>query len=68
MAPVKLPLLTGFCGGLVIFAGCYYFGHRAAEVITYRWKKPFSFVSLKKQSANQLRGDLLTLQAMDTRK
>jgi hypothetical protein len=43
----------------------YYFGHRAAEVITYRWKKPFSFVSLKKQNANQLRGDLLTLQAME---
>ncbi len=64
MAAVKLPLLTGFCGGLVIFAGCAYLGHRATEVITYRWKKPMSFESLKTQNAAQLRDDLLTLQAV----
>jgi len=61
---VKLPLLTGFCGGLVIFAGCAYLGDRAAEVITYRWKKPTSFESLRKQNDTQLRDDLLTLQAV----
>jgi hypothetical protein len=61
---VKLPLLTGFCGGLVIFAGCAYLGHRAAEISTYRWKKPTSFESLRKQNDTQLRDDLLTLQAV----
>jgi len=61
---MKLPLLTGFCGGLLIFAGCAYLGHRAAEVITYRWRKPTSFESLKKQNDTQLRDDLLTLQAV----
>jgi hypothetical protein len=64
MAAVKLPLLTGFCGGLVILAGCAYLGHRAAEIITYRWEKPMSFESLKKQNDRQLRDDLLTLQAV----
>jgi len=61
---VKLPLLTGFCGGLVIFVGCAYFGHHAAEIITYRWKKPTSFEFLKKQNASQVRDDLLMLQAV----
>jgi hypothetical protein len=64
MATVKLPLLTGLCGGLVIFAGCAYLGHRSAEIITYRWKKPMSFESLKKQNDSQLRDGLLTLQAV----
>src|SRR5271163_4493877 len=64
MTAMKLPLLTGFCGGLLIFAGCAYLGHRAAEVITYRWRKPTSFESLKKQNDTQLRDDLLTLQAV----
>ena len=61
---MKLPLLTGFCGGLIIFAGCTYLGQRAAESATYRWKKPLTFESLKKQDATQLRDDLLTLQAV----
>src|ERR1700690_1577914 len=65
MAPMKLPLLTGFCGGLVIFIGCAYFGYRAAEIITYRWKKPMSFESLKKPDDGQLRADLVALQSLE---
>jgi hypothetical protein len=64
MAAVKFPLVTSFCGGLVIFAGCVYLGHRAAEAVTYRWEKPMSFESLTKQNDRQLRDDLLTLQSV----
>jgi predicted component of type VI protein secretion system len=64
MAAVKFPLVTSFCGGLVIFAACAYLGHRAAEIATYRWQKPMSFESLKKQNDRQLRDDLLTLQGV----
>jgi len=64
MAAVRFPLVTSFCGGLVIFAVCTYLGHRGAETVTYRWRKPRSFVSLRKQNDQQLRGDLLTLQAV----
>jgi len=64
MATVKLPLLTGFCGGLVIFVGCAYLGGRAAEIVTYRWRKPMLFESLRKQNDGQLRDDLLTLQSL----
>lgn len=64
MAAVKLPLLTGFCGGLAIFVGCAYLGGRATEIVTYRWRKPMSFRSLQKQNDGQLRADLLTLQAL----
>jgi len=65
MAAVKFPLVTSFCGGLVIFAACAFLGHRGAEIVTYRWQKPMSFESLKKQNDGQLRGDLLTLQALE---
>jgi hypothetical protein len=61
---VKWPLVTGFCGGLVIFVGCVQLGGRAAEIVTYHWRKPMSFESLKKQDDGQLRADLLTLQAV----
>jgi hypothetical protein len=64
MSAVKFPLLTGFCGGLIIFAGCAYIGHRTAEIVTYRWKKPMSFTSLKNPDSKQLRNELLTLQAV----
>jgi hypothetical protein len=64
MAAVKFPLVTSFCGGLVIFAACAYLGHRGAEIATYRLRKPRSFVSLRKQNDQQLRNDLLTLQAI----
>jgi hypothetical protein len=64
MAAVKFPLVTSFCGGLVILAACTYLGHRGAEAVTYRWRKPRSFVSLRKQNDQQLRSDLLTLQAL----
>ncbi len=61
---MRLPLLTGFCGGLVIFVGCAYLGGYGAEIVTYRWQKPISFKSLQKQGDGQLRADLLTLQAL----
>lgn len=64
MAAVKFPLVTSFCGGLVIFAGCAFLGHRGAEIITYRWHRPMSFESLKNKNHEQLREDLLTLQAV----
>jgi len=64
MATVKLPLLTGFCGGLVILAGCAYFGHRAAEIVTYRWRQPMTFETVRRQNDEQLRADLLTLRAV----
>jgi hypothetical protein len=64
MPTVKLPLVTGFCGGLLIFAACTYLGDRGAEIVTYYWKKPMSFESLKNQNDGQLRGDLITLQAV----
>lgn len=64
MAAVKWPLLTGFCGGLVIFAGCAYFGYRGAETVAYRWHRPMSFKSLENKNHEQLREDLLTLQAV----
>ncbi len=64
MAIVKFPLVTSFCGGLVIFAGCAYLGGRAAEVVTYRWRKPLTFEAVRKQNDGQLRDDLLTLQAV----
>jgi len=63
MAAVRFPLVTSFCSGLVIFAGCAYLGGRAAEIVTYRWQKPRSFESLRKNNG-QLRDDLLTLQAV----
>lgn len=58
---MKWPLLTGFCGGLVIFASCADLGYYAASKTTYRWRKPSSFESLRKQN-EQLGSDLLTLQ------
>ncbi|MGB9073094.1 MAG: hypothetical protein WCC22_10535 [Terriglobales bacterium] len=61
---MKFPLVTSFCGGLVIFVACAYLGDRGAETITYRWHKPMSFESLKNQNHEQLREDLLTLQAV----
>lgn len=61
---VKFPLVTGFCGGLVIFAVCAYLGDRAAEVVTYRWRKPMTFEAVRSQNDGQLRDDLLTLQAV----
>jgi hypothetical protein len=64
MAAVKFPLVTSFCGGLVIFAGCAYLGGRAAEIVTYRWRKPMTFEAVRKQNDGQLRDDLLTLQAV----
>jgi hypothetical protein len=64
MAAVKFPLVTSFCGGLVIFAGCAYLGGRAAEIATYRWRKPMTFEAVGKQNDGQLRLDLLTLQAV----
>jgi hypothetical protein len=64
MAIVKFPLVTSFCGGLVIFAGCAYLGGRAAEIVTYRWRKPLTFEAIRKQNDGQLRDDLLTLQAV----
>ena len=64
MATVKFPLVTGFCGGLVIFVGCSYLGGRAAEIVTYRWRKPMTFKAVRSQNGGQLRDDLLTLQAV----
>lgn len=64
MAAVKWPLLTGFCGGLVIYAGCAYFGYRGAETVAYRWHRPMSFWSLENKNNEQLREDLLKLQAV----
>ncbi len=64
MATVKFPLLTSFCGGLVIFTGCAYLGNRGAEIVTYRWRKPMTFEGVRKQNNGQLRDDLLTLQAV----
>jgi hypothetical protein len=64
MAAVKFPLVTSFCGGVVIFAGCAYLGGRAAEIVTYRWRKPLTFEAVRKQNDGQLRDDLLALQAV----
>jgi len=64
MTSVKYPLLTGFLGGLVIFAGCAYVGYRGAAAATYRWRKPYSFESLKRQNEMQLRDNLLALQTV----
>lgn len=61
---MKWPLLTGFCGSLVIFAVCTYLGARVAETVTYRWRKPLAFESLTKQDDGQLRSNLVTLQAV----
>ena len=61
---MKFPLVTSFCGGLVIFAGCAYLGGRASEIATYRWRKPATFEAVGKQDDGQLRVDLLTLQAV----
>jgi hypothetical protein len=61
---VKFPLLTGFCGGLVIFAGCAYLGDYGSTSITYRWRKPMSFQSLQGPNDGQLRENLLTLQTV----
>jgi hypothetical protein len=64
MAAVKFPLLTGFCGGLVIFAGSAYLGGRTAEIVTYRLREPTLFKSLREQNSGQLRDDLLTLRSL----
>jgi hypothetical protein len=64
MAVVKFPLVTSFCGVLVIFGGCTYVGGRAAEIATYRWRKPMTFEAVRKQNNGQLRDDLLTLHAV----
>jgi hypothetical protein len=61
---MKLPLVTSFCGVLVIFAACAYLGGRAAEIITYRWRKPMTFEAVTRQNDTQLRDDLLTLQGI----
>jgi hypothetical protein len=61
---VRFPLVTSFCGALLIFAVCTYLGDRGAEIITYRWHKPMSFTALAGQNDRQLRDDLLTLQAI----
>jgi hypothetical protein len=62
---VKYPLITGFCGGLLVFVGCAYLGDRGAATIAYRELKPLTFESLKKQSDGQLRANLLTLQTVE---
>jgi hypothetical protein len=64
MVIVKWPLVTGFCGGLVIFVACAYLGGYGTEIVTYRWRKPMLFESLRKQNDGQLRADLLTLQTL----
>jgi hypothetical protein len=64
MVTVKWPLVTGFCGGLVIFAGGLYLGGRGAEIVTYRWRKPWTFEAVRTQNDGQLRADLLTLQML----
>jgi|HubBroStandDraft_6_1064221.scaffolds.fasta_scaffold271785_2 hypothetical protein len=64
MAIVKFPLVTGFCGGLVIFVGCACLGGLTAETITFRWRKPTTFEAVRSQNGGQLRDDLLTLQAV----
>ncbi len=61
---MKWPLVTGFCGGLLIFGGCAYLGDRAAEIVTFRSRKPMTFESVKKQNNGQLRSELQTLQAV----
>jgi hypothetical protein len=61
---VKYPLITGFCGGLLVFVACAYLGDRGAATIAYRELKPLTFESLKKQSDGQLRANLLTLQTV----
>jgi hypothetical protein len=65
MSAMKYPLLTGFCGGLVIFAGCTYLGYRGSQIATYRMLKPMSFRSLNQRGEERLRSDLLALQAAE---
>jgi hypothetical protein len=64
MTAVKFPLVTGFCGGLVIFAGSFFAGVKGAEMATYRSRKPMTFEAIREQNNWQLRDDLLTLQAV----
>jgi len=62
---MKYPLITGFCGGLLIFVGCACLGHRTAAAITYRALRPLAFGSLNKPNHATLRADLLALQAVE---
>ena len=59
---MKYPLVTGFCGGLLIFLGCLYLGNRGAAIITFYRLAPMTFQSLKHRN-EELRVDLLALQA-----
>ncbi len=55
IAGVKLPLLTSFCGGILIFAGCAYCGYRAAVRIVYQRQQSGWFSSLDRRDADRLR-------------
>jgi len=52
---MKCPLITGFCGGLLIVAGCTYIGYRGTAAIVYRQKQSTWFNSLEKHDADRLR-------------
>jgi len=55
MAGVKLPLLTSFCGAILIFAGCAYCGYRAAVRIVYPRQQSGWFSLLDRREADRLR-------------
>jgi hypothetical protein len=65
MAAVKLPLLTSFCGGLLLFTGSAYVGYNGAARFTYRYKQAGWFSSLEKQDAQQLRKTTNALTAFE---
>ncbi|MGA8151772.1 MAG: hypothetical protein WB952_12540 [Terriglobales bacterium] len=55
MATVKLPLVTSFFGGLVIFAGCAYGSYRLAIRVVYPRQQSGWFSLLDRREADRLR-------------
>jgi hypothetical protein len=52
---VKLPLLTSFFGGILLFAGCAYGGYQVAVRTVYHQRQSKWFTSLGTQEADRLR-------------